>query len=103
MRRLLFLSCAMLATILLSVQATAQPARCGDRTSIISKLSEKYGETPQSIGLGQNNGVVEVFASLETGTWTILMTLPDGRSCLIAAGEAFETISTPAAAIGDGT
>jgi len=70
--------------------AYAQGASCADRTLIVERLSSKYGETRQSAGLNQNNGMVEVFASDETGTWTILITMPNGKSCLMAAGKAWQ-------------
>lgn len=70
--------------------ASAQGASCADRTLIVERLSNKYGETRQSAGLNQNNGMVEVFASSETGTWTILVTMPNGKSCLMAAGKAWQ-------------
>jgi hypothetical protein len=65
---------------------------CGERQAVIAQLQARYGETRQAIGLGGNNAVMEVFASAETGSWTILVTLPTGRTCLIAAGEAFEAL-----------
>ncbi len=52
-------------------------------------------------GLAANNGVVEVFASPETGTWTIIVTLPDGQTCLVASGEGYESITEPLPAKGD--
>lgn len=70
--------------------AQAQGASCADRKLIVERLSNKYGETRQSAGLNQNNGMVEVFASNETGTWTILITMPNGMSCLMAAGKAWQ-------------
>jgi len=73
-----------------SPAAFAQGASCADRTLIVERLSNKYGETRQSAGLNQNNGMVEVFASDETGTWTILVTMPNGKSCLMAAGKAWQ-------------
>jgi hypothetical protein len=36
---------------------------------------------------------MEIYASDETGTWTILVTLPSGQACLIAAGESFENLN----------
>lgn len=72
--------------------AQAQQASCADRTQVVERLQTKYGETRQSMGLGRNNGVVEVYASDETGTWTILLSRPDGLACLVAAGEYFETL-----------
>ena len=63
---------------------------CGKRPDIITQLERKYGETRQSVGVQQNRGVVEVYASPESGSWTIIITDPRGLTCLIAAGEAFE-------------
>ncbi len=68
----------------------AQGASCADRNLIVERLAKKYGETRQSAGLNQNNGMVEVFASDDTGTWTILVTMPNGMSCLMAAGKAWQ-------------
>ena len=42
---------------------------------------------------GRNNAMVEVFASEETGSWTILVTMPTGVTCLVASGEAFEEVA----------
>ena len=63
---------------------------CGKRESIIAQLESKYKETRRSVGIQQGRGVVEVFAS-EGGTWTIIVTDTRGTSCLMAAGEAFQT------------
>ncbi|MFQ5565514.1 MAG: hypothetical protein ACE5EU_04045 [Paracoccaceae bacterium] len=63
---------------------------CGKRTDMVRQLSEKYGETRRSLGLAEGRGVVELFASEETGTWTILMTSPQGTACMMAAGQAFQ-------------
>ena len=34
-----------------------------------------------------------MFASQETGTWTITVTMPNGMMCLVASGEAYETLA----------
>lgn len=74
--------------------APAQDMRnCAPRDAVIGRLAERYGETRQSIGLGANNAVVEMFAARETGTWTIILTLPNGLSCLIASGQAYEDVA----------
>lgn len=73
--------------------AAAQMSRnCADRERVVTRLAEAFGETRQSIGLGTNNQVMEVYASLETGTWTITVTMPNGMTCLIAAGQAYEPL-----------
>lgn len=74
--------------------ASAQPGRnCAPRDTVVEKLAEGYGETRQSMGLGANNSVVEVFASDETGTWTITVTTPNGVTCLVASGQSFEALA----------
>ena len=45
---------------------------------MVQRLAERYGETLRSMGLHQNDGLVEIYSSETTGTWTILMTRPDG-------------------------
>ena len=59
---------------------------------MIERLATAYGESRQSIGLGANNAVIEVFASTETGTWTITVTSPAGMTCLVASGQAYESV-----------
>jgi hypothetical protein len=66
---------------------------CAMRQHVIDRLASAYGETRQSIGLGANNQVVEVFASAETGTWTITVTNPNGLTCLVASGQAYEAVA----------
>ena len=43
---------------------------------------------------------MEVYASPETGTWTIAVTTPDGTMCLVAAGQGFEEVDAPLPARG---
>ncbi|MEO0912988.1 MAG: hypothetical protein AAFY59_08360 [Pseudomonadota bacterium] len=70
--------------------AAAQQRPCGERDQIVERLGNKYGEARTARGLSHNNGMVEVYASEETGTWTILITLPSGETCLVAAGDFWE-------------
>lgn len=76
---------------------------CGLRNDVIIRLADGYGETRQSIGIGADNSVVEVFASLETGTWTIAVTAAGGQTCLVASGQAFELLNETLPAEGDPT
>ena len=76
---------------------SAAPSRmaCAERTQVVERLAEKYGETRQSMGMHQNSGVLEVYASPSTGSWTILVTMPDGKACLVAAGQYWESNAQP--------
>lgn len=89
------------ALILAAGHATGQTANCAMRAQVIERLATAYGETRQSIGLGANNQMVEVFASLETGTWTITVTTPTGLTCLVASGQAYEALTEAAGAPGE--
>lgn len=82
---------ALAVGILLPCVGQAQTGRnCAPRPHVLERLSDKFGETRKGIGLGSNNAVVEVFSSDKTGTWTITVTMPNGFTCLVAMGEAFE-------------
>ncbi|RMD93682.1 MAG: hypothetical protein D6811_04470 [Alphaproteobacteria bacterium] len=70
----------------------AEGPNCAERARVLEQLAGRYGETRQSMGLASNNALIEVFASEETGSWTITMTLPSGLTCLIASGQAYERL-----------
>ena len=73
-----------------AVAATAPAAAqqvCAPRDRIIERLGEKYGESRHGFGLQGAKVVVELYASAETGTWTIIATRPDGTACALAAGQ----------------
>ena len=85
-----------------STQVAAQSQRnCGSRDVVVGQLAERYGETRQSVGIGSNNAMVEVFASDASGSWTILVTMPSVVACLVASGEAFEQVAEALPAAGN--
>ena len=61
---------------------------CSERGKFIERLATRYHEAPVAMGLAANGSVVEVLAS-DSGTWTIIVTTPAGRSCVVASGEAW--------------
>ncbi len=70
---------------------------CADHATVVERLGEHYGESRQSMGLASDNAVVEVFASMDTGSWTITVTRPGGPTCLVAAGQAYQYLNEPLA------
>jgi len=74
---------------LISSTAIAQQTRpqCNERDNVLELLGKKYGETPSAIGVTNTGGLVEVLHDPKDGSWTIIMTTPQGMSCLVAAGE----------------
>lgn len=87
--------------VLAAEQARAQQPNCAPRELVVQRLAEGYGETRQAIGLGSNNAVIEVYAS-DAGSWTITVTYPNGATCLVASGQAFETLAEALPPQGDG-
>lgn len=71
--------------------APAYAARCNTRPAIIKFLSDKHSEAPVQMGLTAGGSVLEVLAS-ESGSWTIIITMPNGVSCYMASGQAWEAI-----------
>ncbi len=80
--------------------AFAQTAQCAPRPDVLAALADKYGEARRGIGIAGQNAVMELFVNADTGTWTMIATTPDGKTCLIASGSNFETVSDPAPAKG---
>ncbi|MEM9736358.1 MAG: hypothetical protein AAF908_07110 [Pseudomonadota bacterium] len=70
--------------------ADARAALCGKREQIVKQLEGRYGEAPTAIGLADGAGVMEIYANPTSGSWTIVITNPQGLTCLMAAGQAFE-------------
>lgn len=90
MKRHLTLS-ALTATAL-AAASMAQAANCGDRDKVVEKLASKYDEHLTAGGLQQTRSalsVMEIWASSKTGTFTVLITSPEGISCVVAAGTDF--------------
>lgn len=75
----------------------AQTAHCADHGQVVARLAEHYGESRQSIGLDDNNAMVEVFVSPDSGSWTITLTQPGGPTCMVAAGQAYQYRNQPLA------
>lgn len=73
---------------------------CAPRDEIVDALSEHYKEVPAGIGLAPPSRVFELYVS-DSGTWTLLLTTASGRSCVIGAGENWEssTVSAKGSAI----
>jgi len=80
---------------LFPVAANAQ-TMCTERTDILKALGNKYSEAPVAMGLAANGTVLEVLAS-ENGSWTMIFTRPNGVSCVLAAGQSWESIEKTAA------
>lgn len=62
---------------------------CGQRKMMAETLVERYHEVRIASGLEKNGHLIEVFASADGQTWTILATQTNDKSCVLAVGEYF--------------
>ncbi len=76
------------AIVFLNTPAAAQNS-CGPRDAVIELLGDRFDEKTVAVGLASSGGVIEVLASNDGQTWTIMLTTPDGNSCVVASGEAW--------------
>lgn len=89
------------AGLLFGMAATAPPAfanNCALRSVVVDKLQSKYSEALTAGGLQGKKDVqtmVEVWASEQTGTFTVILTTPQGISCVVATGTDFFKHETP--------
>jgi len=78
---------------------TALPAHAGDcalRTQVVDRLMNDYSEQLTAGGLHgavETAGVIEVWASPETGTFTVMRTDAAGQSCILATGTGWQAAS----------
>lgn len=86
MRRcsMLLSAAASMAAFLLPQSAAAQ-VLCGERAAVLAGLAERFAEQPAAAGLAANGQVVELLVAPD-GSWTLLLSRPDGVSCLIGGG-----------------
>ena len=80
---------ALIAAFLAS--PTMAQSVCGDRGDFLRHLSRNYAEAPVAMGLVSNGTLLEVLVS-KNGSWTVIVTRPDGTSCMLAAGETWEEL-----------
>jgi hypothetical protein len=94
-RKLLLLPLLSLSFVLPAALGTAETpegSNCGQRNTVLGYLSPKYSEKPVAMGIAANGGLIEVLTSTEGTTFTIIVTMPEGETCMVAAGESWESL-----------
>ena len=91
------LSVLVFAAMTVSFQVTEANAQavCFERGALIKHLDGKFDEAPVAAGLAANGSVLEVFTSPDGVTWTIVLTQPNGATCVMASGESWMGIPVP--------
>ena len=77
------------AALAFGVAALAPPAyamSCAPRDDMVERLETQFKETLTARGLQNANALIEIFASPETGSYTVLLSRADGISCIVSSG-----------------
>jgi hypothetical protein len=73
----------VVAPFVLTPPATADP--CGPHKELGKYLADHNSERHRGWGLIHDGRLLEIFIS-EKGTWTVLVSLPTGMSCIVFEG-----------------
>ena len=69
--------------------AHAGQSVCVKRDKLSKFLENKYSEKPRGLGVSASGKqVFEVYAS-QAGSWTVVMTMTNGMSCIMASGHSW--------------
>ncbi len=91
-RSIMWKALAFVAAVALPLPAMAGNMACSQRDDVLAQLGNKYKEAPSAVGLANNGGLIEVLTSDDGATWTIIVSMPNGTSCLLAAGENWQPV-----------
>ena len=84
-RTLVKLATAIMAAMLAEVLPAAADIACGPHDTVVLLLKQNYAEQVQFVGLTASGALLEIYVS-PAGTWTAVITTPNGPSCLVEAG-----------------
>jgi len=90
----------ILATGTAAAQRTPAQQMCAPRDVLVSNLQNTYSEMPAGRGLSARGNLVELLTS-PSGGWTMLMTRPNGMTCVIGVGEAWHEVMPHMAGLSD--
>lgn len=91
------LAMAGVLVLTLSQTAAAEPEACQTHREILAHFAKNYRELPAAVGITDGGNLIEVLSTREGATWSIIVTTPNGMSCLVAAGESWRDLRERAA------
>ena len=89
---LITLGLSLIASPVGSADTPTKPS-CESREAVLNFLSLKYAEAPIAMGVSKDGGVVEILTSGPGSTFTIIVTMPNGLTCMVAAGDSWENLT----------
>ncbi len=73
--------------LFLSTQAANAQQACSSHDEAMLQLEKQFSEQVAGRGLATNGKQMLELLVSETGSWTVLVSDPRGRSCVVASGE----------------
>ncbi|MEE8445564.1 MAG: hypothetical protein V3S44_09455 [Alphaproteobacteria bacterium] len=89
---LIALAVIVLPVLKEALAETNESLACGKRADMLAQLSTRYSEEPVAMGMATNGTLVEILASGGGSSFTILYTTAEGLTCMMAAGNDWESI-----------
>jgi hypothetical protein len=84
--------------LLVGQPALADPAAsvgfrgCGTHDEVTGWLERQFGEAPLVSGRQGDGHLLEIFAAKSGDSWTVVVTDPDGESCITSEGIELELV-----------
>ena len=86
-------SALVFGAVALAPPAFAQSApNCQNRDRLVQILENRYHESLDSVGLQSPKLLLEIWSAKDTGSFTVLITKPNGVSCIVATGNNWQKI-----------
>lgn len=82
---------ALFSSHLTAVSQERQPC-APDGDAIIAYLQKDWGEEVVAIAMNSRDHMVRWLANKETGTWSMVVSMPSGAGCLTSSGKHFDII-----------
>jgi len=76
-----------------TVSSSGQRLPCLDASDVDHNLRTQFGETVGGRGVASPSSIWSLYISPSGATWTIIVTLTNGLSCFVAAGEYWQRLS----------
>jgi glucose/arabinose dehydrogenase len=79
--------CASLFTMALG--GAAHAGQCSEKQALNEELNRRFGESEFATALSETNAV-KFYRNPTSQTWSVVVVMPNGVACLVAAGESLE-------------
>lgn len=87
----IWLALSLMLVVTPLVTAHAQGGPCGMRADMLEQLESTFGEVLAGQGvIGDGTMTGEFTVNPADGSWTVIVTRPDGLSCVVIGGKGWE-------------